>query len=476
MSRGKTLFKNTMIITIGKVCTQLITFFLLPLYTSILSTEEYGTVDLLNTLVSLLLPIVTFQVEQALFRGLIDVRDSEKEKKTIISTAIFSVIVQCIVYLIIFFVISPFVKNEYKYFLATNVIAYIFASLTQQISRGLGKNTHYAIGSFISAFTTVIFNILFLVVFRMGANGMLMANMLGQVFCTLYNIVALKLYKYISSKEFKKVVLKKLWKYSIPLIPNAISWWIFNASNRVIVSKILGVSQNGILSASNKFSTVYITLYNIFNISWTEMVALHIKDKDVKEFMNRMTNTMLKFFTAIGIGIIACMPFVYPIMINEKFSEGYNQVPIMLLGAIFNVVVGLISTIYVAEKNTKAIANTSIVSAAINIVVNLALINFIGLYAATISTFTAYFVMSIYRLHDLKKNYFEIKIERKFIIITVIVLIPILIAYYSNNIILYIIGLLIAILYAYLINKENLNQILGMIIKRRKKDGKLLQH
>ena len=467
MSREKTLFKNTLIITIGKICTQLITFFLLPLYTAILSTEEYGTVDLLNTLVSLLLPIVTFQVEQAVFRNLIDNRENEDEKKKIISTGIFSVILQCIIYICIFFLISPFFENQYKYFLATNVIAYIFASLTQQMARGLGKNTHFAIGSFLSAFTTIIFNLLFLVVFKFGAYGMLMANMLGQIICTIYNIISLKLYKYISISEFKKAILMKLWKYSLPLIPNAISWWVFNASDRVVVSGILGVAQNGILSAAHKFSNVFITLYNIFNLSWTEMVSLHIGDSDAKEFLNKMTNMMLRFFTAMAVGIIACMPFVYPIMINEKFSDGYNLVPIMMLGCIFNVVVGLISTIYVAKKNTKAIANTSIVSAVINITVNLCLIKFIGLYASTIANLTAYFVMSVYRLYDLKKKYFEIKIDRTFIIATILVLIPILIAFYSNNMILYVIGLAIAVVYAYVINRKDLNKIFKMIFKRK---------
>ena len=163
MKREKALFKNTIIIVIGKICTQLITFFLLPLYTSVLSTGEYGTVDLLNTLVSLLLPIVTFQVEQAVSRKFIDNRDKERHKKNIISTGIFSVIIQCFIYLCVFMAISPFVENEYKYFLATNVIAYIFASLMQQIARGLGDNTKYAIGSVISALTTIIFNILFLI-------------------------------------------------------------------------------------------------------------------------------------------------------------------------------------------------------------------------------------------------------------------------------------------------------------------------
>ena len=184
-----------------------------------------------------------------------------------------------------------------------------------------------------------------------------------------------------------------------------------------------------------------------------------------------MINTMLKFFVAMGVGIIACMPFVYPIMINSNYAEGYNQVPIMMLGSIFNVVVGLISTIYVAKKNTKAIASTSIVSAIINIVIHLALIKFIGLYAASIATLVSYFVISIYRLHDIKKRYFEIKIEKKFILFTIIALIPILFAYYSENTIFYVIGLLIAVIYAFIVNKKNIKAIISMILK--KKQGEL---
>lgn len=468
MNREKTLLKNTAIITIGKICTQAITFFLLPLYTSILSTEEYGTVDLLNTLVSLLLPIVTFQVEQAVFRKLIESREKEKSKKSIISTAIFSVIFQCIVYLCVFLSIAPFVNNEYKYFLATNVIAYIFASLMQQIARGLGDNIKYAIGSFLAAISTIIFNIIFLVVFKFGANGMLMANMLGQVVCAIYFMFSLKLYKYISYNSFKKKLLRKMWSYSLPLIPNSISWWVFSASNRVIVSGILGVAKNGILSAANKFSSVYITAYNIFNLSWTEMVALHINDEDVEQFLNKTINIIIRFFVALAVGIIACMPIVYPIMINENYSEGYSQVPIMMIGSIFNVVISLIGAIYVAKKNTKAIASISIVSAIINIVVNLTLINFIDLYAATIAPLVAYFAMTIYRFKDLKNKYFEIKIDKGLIVSTVIIMLPILLIYYfANNIILYFGGILIAAIYAYIINRKNLKAILNMVIKRK---------
>lgn len=469
MNREKQLVKNTVIITIGKICTQLITFLLLPLYTGILSTEEYGIVDLLNTLVSLLLPLVTFQVEQAMFRELIEVRSKEKNKTEIISTGIISVIFQCFLFLVLFAIISPFVHNDYKLFLATNVITYIFLSLFQQIARGLGNNKKYAIGSFLSALFTIIFNILFIAIIRLGATGMLLGTMLGQLLAIVYLFCSLRLYKYIEIHKYKNKILKKLWKYSIPLIPNAISWWVFNASNRVITSTFLGVSANGILAATLKFSSVFITFYNIFNMSWTESISASINDDDIEGYFNKTFNIMMKLFTALGIGIIACMPFVFPIMINEKYSSGYGLVPLSILGSMFNVVVGLISVIYVAKKNTKAIANTSIISAILNIVINVALVKFTGLYAAVIATFVAFFTMSIYRLYDIKKKYFKITIDKSLIVKTIIILLIILPAYFINNLYFNIFSLLLAIIFAWDLNKKSIKPILNMIKAKVKK-------
>ena len=198
MSRGKSLLKNTLIITFGKVCTQLVTFFLLPLYTGILSTEEYGTVDLLNTLVSLLLPIITFQVEMAIFRELLESRDYNYKKRKVISSGALSVILQCIIFVILFLILSPFIHNNYKYFLVVNVIASIFNSLFLQIARGFGDNTKYAFASFLSAVSTVIFNVIFLVVIKLGVNGMLLGTFIGQVISAIYMFEALKINKYIT--------------------------------------------------------------------------------------------------------------------------------------------------------------------------------------------------------------------------------------------------------------------------------------
>lgn len=350
MNREYTLLKNTVIISIGKICTQMISFFLLPLYTYLLTTEEYGIVDLLNTLVSLLLPIVTFQVEQAVFRELIDVRDNKKNKSIIISNAFFSVCLQCLIYLLIFFIISPWINNEYKFYLAINVIASIFSSLFLQISRGLGNNIIYSFGSFLSALLTILGNILFLLIFKMKVEGMLLGTLLGQLGCFSFLFFSLKIYKYLHINEFKKNICLKLWKYSLPLVPNSISWWIFTASDKLIVSIFLGLSSNGILSAASKFTTVFITFYNIFNISWTESISMHIDDIDIGEYFNKMLNIIIRIFISLILITLLIMPYAYPIKVNESYYSGLYLIPILLIGALFNISVGLLSVIYIAKK------------------------------------------------------------------------------------------------------------------------------
>ena len=66
------LIKNTIIVAIGKFSTQIISFLLLPLYTSILTTSEYGIYDFLITVAVFLVPMITLLLEESMFRFLMD--------------------------------------------------------------------------------------------------------------------------------------------------------------------------------------------------------------------------------------------------------------------------------------------------------------------------------------------------------------------------------------------------------------------
>ncbi len=469
MSREKQLVKNTVIVAVGKICTQFISFFLLPLYTAMLSTEEYGTVDLLNTYISLLLPLIILQIDQGIFRFLIDARESEEEKKSLISTTVIIVTLQSIAYLIIYVIVGQFINNEYKYFLATNVVASIFSSIMLQISRGLGDNKVYSIGSLISASGTIILNVIFIVVFKWGAYGMLLASLIANCLCTIFVFIKKKIYKYISKGSFSKNQLKSIWRYSIPLVPNMLSWWIVNASDRTIVSNLISISANGIYSTANKFSSVCITFFNIFNMTWSESASMYIKDKDSTLYFTNIMNTALRIFSAICIGIIAIMPFVFPILVNEKFNEAYYQIPILMISTLCNIMVSLLGSVYVAQKNSKEIAKTSIFAAVINIIVNLGLVKFIGLYAASISTLVAYLVMAIYRYIDVQK-YIKIKVDFKLVLYTVLISIIIFTTYYMRITWLSIISLSITVLYAILINRNTMGIIVNVLKRKLNKN------
>ena len=276
--KKKELARNTVILTIGKICTQFISFMLLPLYTALLEPKEFGIVDLLNTYISLLVPIFNWQFDSGLFRFMIENRNREDNQKKIFSTVIISNVFQAIIYLAFYFIVQGYIGSKYKIFLAINVVLSIFLSTLLQLPRALGDNISYSIASFVSATSAVLLNVIFIAGMKLGAYGMFYATVLSNIITIIYITIALKTWKYFSISSFDRKVLKNISKYSVPLIPNQLSWWVVSASDRSIVSYFIGVMANGIYSVANKFSSVYITFYNIFNLSWTESVTINFKE------------------------------------------------------------------------------------------------------------------------------------------------------------------------------------------------------
>ena len=264
MGRIKELAKNTLILTVGRMSTQLITFFLLPLYTGLLSTEEYGMVDLVNTLVMVITPIISLQIDQGTFRMLVDNRKSDEYKCNVVTNAMALILLGTLFFLMIGLPIAIYIRETQWYFFICIVIATICTNLLLQIARGIDKTSEYAFASFIIALSTIILNVFFLVILKLGVSGMLMGTFGGHTIGYIYLLFKLKLRRYIRFTLISKKTICSLLQFSIPLIPSSISWWIFNSSDRVIVTAILGLSMNGILSASTKFSGAFIAIYNIF--------------------------------------------------------------------------------------------------------------------------------------------------------------------------------------------------------------------
>ncbi len=136
-------------------------------------------------------------------------------------------------------------------------------------------------------------------------------------------------------------------------------------------------------------------------------------------------------------------------------SRGYNLIPIFMLASIFYIVIVLYIFIYQAKKKTGVVAKTTIAAAAINIIILLLGIKFIGLYAASVSSLVAYMVMCIYRYFDVKK-YVNAPIEKEILISCIFAFSIILFAYYSGSKLFQMSALIIAIIFAGLINRKTL--------------------
>lgn len=462
MNKKKQLAKNTIIIFFGRVCTQLISYFLLPLYTSYLVTSEYGLVDLIQTYVTLLVPIITLELEMSVFRYLIDCREKSQEKKKLMSNNFFILGIGLGIFTILYSIITCFVSIPFRWLILIDIIVCVLSGNFLQVARGFGKTIDFSISCILTGVTTILSNIILICFCHMQAMGMIISMALANFVCATYLFFRLKLYQYINIRLIDKKLVKEMNRYSIPLIPNGISWWIVNVSDRSIISFVLGASANGLYAISNKFPTIISSLTGVFNLSWSESAALHINSKDRDEFFSDITNTVIKLFTSMGVGMIACMPFVFPIFINSKYEGAYQYIPFLVLGTVFNVAICLYSQVYLAKKLSKKVAATTIAGAIINILINVLFIKKIGLYAAAVSTAISYFVMMVYRHIDLKK-YVNIQIEKGLILKTICIFSFAIFFYYQNFFIGNIISLLIVCCYAIILNKDFLLSSLHVI-------------
>ena len=209
--------------------------------------------------------------------------------------------------------------------------------------------------------------------------------------------------------------IQEMLRYSLPLIPNAISWWIANTSDRLIIICYLGTAFNGIYAAANKIPTIYTTIFTVFNTAWTESVSLAINDSDRDTYINSMLNSGFKLFSFINMGIIVCVSVSFKWLIGEQYTEAYNHIFILLVAIFINSMCSLFGGVLGGLKNTKVIGWTTVVGAIVNAVINFSLIQSIGLYAASVSTLVSYLIIYIFRFSAVKKIV-QIRISKKYLL------------------------------------------------------------
>lgn len=450
-TREKKLIKNTIIIAIGKMSTQIISFLLLPLYTSILATEEYGVYDLIVAIATFIIPLITILMEDSMFRFLIDCKDDKEKKKVITQTTIY-VVISSVIFLLIAMIIGNIVKIKYLSLGIVYIITCVITYLRNSLLRGMGKIGYYTGINFITSIIDIILKVIFIAVLRYGVYGLILSSVIANIVTSLCVFIDLKLYKYISIKEYDKKLMKKMVKYSVPLVPNSLSWAIINLSDRVVISSMINTGANGIYSMAYKFPNMMDTIYRFFYTAWQESSARAINDKDKDEFFSNIYIVLNKIMFSASIGMIVCMPLIFNIFIKQAYQDAYLYIPILVIAIYYNNMAGFYEGIFSGYKDTKIIGKTTIIGAVLNIALDLILINFIGIYAAAISTLVSCMFIYFCRKNKVKK-YANLKSPN--LIRGFIILIMTLICYYINqNIIIKILNLIIVVIYVFILNKD----------------------
>ena len=462
MSREKNLAKNTAILAIGQLSSKIFTFLLLPVYTSLLSPDDFGTIDALQTVISLALYFVTLQIENAVFRFIIENRTNKENQISYVTSAGVVLLAMAGTSTIVIGVINSLYMIPYVILVTLSLWTQSLYLFVSNLARGLGKNTDYSITSFVVTVSSLIINIVLIVGLKIGAVAILVAlafsNLIG--FCWLF--LRLHIWQLIKFSTVNKMKIQEMLRYSLPLIPNAISWWIANTSDRLIIICFLGTAFNGIYAAANKIPTIYTTIFTVFNTAWTESVSLAINDSDRDTYINSMLNSGFKLFSFINMGIIVCVSVSFKWLIGEQYTEAYNHIFILLVAIFINSMCSLFGGVLGGLKNTKVIGWTTVVGAIVNAVINFSLIQSIGLYAASVSTLVSYLIIYIFRFSAVKKIV-QIRISKKYLLQCGAMLLLVAGGYFYRKVIINSVVLIVLIVWGVYQNKSILIPILSSI-------------
>ena len=467
MNENKRLLKNTGIIAIGNISTKLISFFLLPIYTALLSTSEYGTFDYILSIATFCVPFVSLLMDESIFRFLIDCK-TELDEKRVISTLIIVVFIGMICFAIIGIPVMNFLDYSYTYYAVVYILLCVISGMISALLRGIGRTDQYAIFNFLSGATNVVLNVFFIAVLRQGLRGMLAASILSLLIVSTIFIFKMRLWLYIDLKNVDSKLAKSMITYSFPLIPNKISWTIINLSDRIILMNVVGSAATGLYAVSYKFPNLMDTVYGFFYQSWKESSARVLGNESQNDFYNMVYKYLKNFMFAIVLGLTAFMPIIFKILINKNYYNAIYYVPILLIATYFANISGFYGGIFTAYKDTKIMGTTTIAAAVINLVINLFTIKWIGVYAAALSTLIANLVVYMYRKRKVGR-YIKLNENWKNSFIAFIVTSIVLFLFYSERWTYIVLACLISVLYAIITNMDMIKIILRFFDDEMKK-------
>lgn len=397
MRREKKLFNNIFIFAIGNMGGKVLQFLLLPFYTYVLSSSEYGQIDILQAVVSLAGPLVSLSIVDAVFRYAMEFPDQKDE---ILSFGLSVIGTGLCVLLMLTFWIDSYVLH-YRLLVIYLAFSLLFSLFSQYI-KAMEKNVLFTGINLLQVFLICLFSILALRVCRLGVRGYFLAYIAGDLICVLLLFFKERLWEQIhfGKQIFAHPAAKQMLKFSIPLIPNATCWWLINFLDRIMITAFYGAGENGIYTVAHKIPTVITVIMNIFFSAWQISANQEFGSKDSPRFFGRVYEILQSGLILIAAAMIPCSRLVCKVLFSPAYYGAWRYIPVMLLGITFFSFAQFLGSIYSASKRTAMAFVTNLFTALINGALNYVLLLWLGTYGAAVATTLSYVFLWLIRTKD----------------------------------------------------------------------------
>lgn len=408
-NRFQNLVKDTFIFAIGNIGSKLILFFLVPLYTTYMTKEQYGTSDLIFTVAQLFLPFVSIVIYDALIRFGLS-KDNHPEDVLLVSTIVLGIgAVLMLILTPLFDCYGPI--GPWKWQLSLYIILCGFNSSNMNYLKVKDKNIWYTFISLIHTALMAVLNIILLAGYHMGIEGYLLAHNISIGFAVLLSSIIGKIPEDLRNATFRKPLFVEMVKYSSPLILNNISWWVVQSSNKVMVEMMIGAEALGLYSVSAKIPALINVMINIFSQAWVISAVKEFENSNDAKFYTSVFNVYTFICFGASIILVALTKPFLKLYVSVAFYESWRYVPILLASAAFAAIAYYYGSLYGAIKKPGRNMGTTLLAAVTNTIVSYVGIKMVGLYGAAIGTLFAYIVMAFVRMIDIG-HYIPIKIDK----------------------------------------------------------------
>lgn len=469
MNKYKKLFSDMGLFTISNFGSKLLVFFLVPLYTNVLSTYEYGIIDLINSTINLLVPVLTLSIAEATLRFAFDKMNKEH---IVLKNSLLVIVVSLIPLLFFKAIIVKWFSELEKYWIYFLII-YFFVAIDMCLSsyiRGIDKIKVYAIKGILYTAIFVSSNILFLVVLDCGLLGYLYATLLAEGITIFYMLVASKIRLNIFNFRLDTPLLKQMLRYSLPLIPSIIAWWVMQISDKYIIIYFLGLAASGIYGISYKIPTILSMVTSIFMQAWQISAIKSVEDQDNDKFVSKI----YMYFTIFSVGacsvLILLAEMLGKILYAKEYAIAWRYVPILLMAYLFSGLSGVLASLFSAQKKTDILFHSTTIGAIVNIVLNFILIPKYGVMGAAYTTLLGFLVTWVIRRISISK-FVNLETNESRNIVAFLLLIIQAICMAGNFKIRYLVSVIV-ILLCLVIYIKNLKELIKIIIKMIKKERK----